>query len=93
MALFDPATLLSGLVKSLGISPEAVATLAQDVAREIAQLRADRAGFAQSSTFVVADFRARLDRIEAKLDQVLSVDPEARSSDYVQRLLEKHTND
>jgi hypothetical protein len=68
MSLFDPATLLSGLIKSLGISPDAVANLAQDVAREIAQLRADRVGFAQSSSFVVADFRARLDRIEAKLD-------------------------
>ena len=68
MALFDPATLLTGLVKSLGISPDAVANLAQDVAREIAQLRADRAGFALSSTQVVADFRMRLDRLEAKID-------------------------
>ena len=73
MSWIDPEKIMTGLMKSMGVSPQDFVNFLQTTQREFAEMRADRLAFKPASIRVVTEMNARMDRIEAKLDKVLAL--------------------
>ena len=72
MSWIDPEKIMTGLMKSMGVSPQDFVGFIQTAQREFAEMRADRLAFKPASIRVVNEMNARMDRIEAKLNILLS---------------------
>lgn len=70
MALFDPDKIFRSLVSAMGITPEQVVSLVTEIVTEVRTIRLEREAFKAASARVVADYNARLDRIEATINSI-----------------------
>lgn len=70
---FKPDALFRGLVSAMGLTPEQILSLYQVFEREIATFGPEKAAFKAGAARVVAETFARLDRIEAKQDEILAL--------------------
>lgn len=73
MALFNPEGLFRSLVSAMGLTPEQIQGFVTELTNELRDMRADRLAFKPASIRVVAEVRADLARIEAKLDRLLTL--------------------
>lgn len=73
MAWIDPEKIMTGLMKSMGVSPQDFVSFLQMTQREFAEMRADRLAFKPASVKAYKDITERMDLIEAKLDKVLAL--------------------
>ena len=80
MSWIDPEKIMSGLMKSMGVSAQDFIGFLQMAQREFAELRADRLAFRPASVKAYQDVTERLDRLEAKIDMLLT----ARATNGVQ---------
>ena len=73
MSWIDPEKIMTGLMKSMGVSPQDFVGFIQTAQREFAEMRADRLAFKPASIRVVTEMNARMDRMETKLDRLLLI--------------------
>ena len=73
MSWIDPEKIMTGLMKSMGVSPQDFVNFLQMTQREFAEMRADRLAFKPASIRAYQDLTARMDRIEAKQDRILQI--------------------
>ena len=67
----DPEKILSGLMKSMGISSEDFVRFLTEIQTELREMRADRLAFKPASIRVAQDITSRLDRLESKMNRLL----------------------
>jgi hypothetical protein len=66
MSWIDPEKIMTGLMKSMGVSPADFVGFIQTAQREFAEMRADRLAFKPASIKAFTEVQQRLERIEAK---------------------------
>ena len=71
MSWIDPEKIMTGLMKSMGVSPQDFVSFIQTVQREINEMRADRLAFKPASIKAYQELTARLNTIEAKIDVIM----------------------
>jgi hypothetical protein len=77
MSWIDPEKIMTGLMKSMGVSPQDFVNFLQMTQREFAEMRADRLAFKPASVKAYQDVTARLERVEVRLEKILQIlDPE-----------------
>ena len=67
----NPETIMSGLMKSMGVSVEDFAGFIGTVMTEMRELRADRLAFRPASIKAYQELTARMERMETKLDRAV----------------------
>ena len=67
----NPETIMSGLMKSMGVSVEDFAGFIGTVMTEMRELRSDRLAFRPASIKAYQELTARMERMETKLDRVV----------------------
>jgi hypothetical protein len=67
----NPEAIMSGLMKSMGVSAEDFAGFINTVMTEMRELRADRLSFKPASAKAYQDVTTRLDRLETKIDGMI----------------------
>ncbi len=72
MSWLDPEKMVNKLITGLGVNPQDFVAFINGARQEFAEMRADRLAFRPASIQVVADMKARMDRIENKLDMLLT---------------------
>jgi hypothetical protein len=72
MSWIDPEKIMTGLMKSMGVSPQDFMNFIQSVQREIQEMRADRLAFKPASIKAYQELTARMDQIDAKLNLILT---------------------
>ena len=94
MSWIDPEKIMTGLMKSMGVSPQDFVSFIQTVQREINEMRADRLAFKPASIKAYQELTTRMERIENKLERVLArVEPQPfglELSDNEQRDINGH---
>ena len=69
----NPETIMSGLMKSMGVSVEDFAGFIGTVMTEMRELRADRLAFRPASIKAYQELTARMERMETKLDRIVTL--------------------
>src|SRR5580692_4718822 len=73
MSWIDPEKIMTGLMKSMGVSPQDFVSFIQTVQREINEMRADRLAFKPASIKAYQELTVRMERIENKLDVIMGL--------------------
>lgn len=73
MAWIDPEKIMTGLMKSMGVSPQDFVNFLQMTQREFAEMRADRLAFKPASVKAYKDVTERLERVEVRLEKILQI--------------------
>lgn len=70
--MMDPGRIIGGLVEKMGLTPEIIRDFVNEIWTEFRAQKADRLAFRAACQRVVPDITARLERIEARQDEIMA---------------------